>query len=216
MDLDTFQASRRALHGVAELVLAGPAYARDGDIRLRPTPGGFGVWAQPGPRIDGVELVAGTRLVPLGGTIQALADAAGVAPRVAHRRLPGRRRDGPCRRRPGRSARGRTPGSGLRRRRPGTGGVRPGRGKGALAGAFRHRHRRRHPSESTMVCRPATPTSRGPMPTSVRGNPARASSSMHRSAPPGGCRNWAMPQRSPRSLPRAGLRSCADRTSRPH
>ncbi len=82
MDLDTFQASRRALHGVAELVLAGPAYARDGDIRLRPTPGGFGVWAQPGPRVDGVELVAGTRLVPLGGTIQALADAAGVAPRV--------------------------------------------------------------------------------------------------------------------------------------
>jgi hypothetical protein len=82
MDVQVFRASRRSLHGVAELVLAGPAYARDGDIRLRPTPGGFGVWAQPGPRINGVELVAGTRRVPLGGTVQALADAAGVAPRA--------------------------------------------------------------------------------------------------------------------------------------
>jgi len=82
MDVDTFQASRRSLHGVAELVLAGPAYTHDGDIRLRPTPDGFGVWKQPGPRIDGVELVAGTRRIPLGGTVQALADAAGVAPRT--------------------------------------------------------------------------------------------------------------------------------------
>jgi len=82
MDVKGFQASRRALHGVGELVLAGPAYARDGDIRLRPTPGGFGVWAQPGPRIDGVELVAGTRRIPLGGTVQSLADAAGVVPRA--------------------------------------------------------------------------------------------------------------------------------------
>ncbi len=82
MDVEKFQASRRALHGVAELLLAGPAYARDGDIRLRPTPGGFGVWSQPGPRVEGVQLVAGTRRVPLGGTIQALADAAGVAPRT--------------------------------------------------------------------------------------------------------------------------------------
>src|SRR5664279_2752294 len=46
MDVNTFRASRRALHGMAELILAGPAYARDGDIRLRPTPGGFGVWAR--------------------------------------------------------------------------------------------------------------------------------------------------------------------------
>ena len=82
MDVETFRASRRALHGVAELLLAGPAYARDRDIRLRPTPGGFGVWAQPGPRIDGVKLVAGTRRIPLGGTVQSLADAAGVAPRA--------------------------------------------------------------------------------------------------------------------------------------
>ena len=82
MDVNTFRASRRALHGVAELILAGPAYARDGDIRLRPTPGGFGVWAQPGPRVDGVELVERTRRVPLSGTVQALADAAGVAPRA--------------------------------------------------------------------------------------------------------------------------------------
>lgn len=82
MDVRVFRASRRVLHGVAELMLAGPAYARDGDIRLRPTPGGFGVWAQPGPRVDGVELVARTRRVPLGGTVQALADAAGVAPRA--------------------------------------------------------------------------------------------------------------------------------------
>jgi hypothetical protein len=82
MDVDQFQRTRRALHGVAELLLAGPAYARDGDIRLRPTPGGFGVWRQPGPRIEGADLVADHHLIPLGGTVEALAEAARVVPRT--------------------------------------------------------------------------------------------------------------------------------------
>jgi hypothetical protein len=82
MDVEQFQRTRRALHGVAELLLAGPAYARDGDIRLRPTPGGFGVWRQPGPRVEGADLVADHHLIPLSGTVEALADAARVVPRT--------------------------------------------------------------------------------------------------------------------------------------
>jgi hypothetical protein len=40
-------ATRRALHGVAELVLAGPHYRAGGSIRLRLTPGGFGTMIGP-------------------------------------------------------------------------------------------------------------------------------------------------------------------------
>ncbi len=73
--------TRRSLHGVAELLLAGPAYADHGDIRLTPTPGGFGVWRQPGPRVDGTDLVVGDRRVPLIGTIAEIGAAAGISPR---------------------------------------------------------------------------------------------------------------------------------------
>ena len=34
--------TRRSLHGVAELLLAGPQHRAHGTIRLRVTPGGFG------------------------------------------------------------------------------------------------------------------------------------------------------------------------------
>jgi len=58
--------TRRSLHGVAELVLAGPQYARSGTIRLRPTPGGFGTVAEPSLRVVGVQVV-GASAVDLDG-----------------------------------------------------------------------------------------------------------------------------------------------------
>ena len=39
MDQQRMEHTRRALHGVAELVLAGPQYDTSQDIRLRVTPG---------------------------------------------------------------------------------------------------------------------------------------------------------------------------------
>jgi hypothetical protein len=73
--------TRQLLHGVAELVLAGPQYAESHDIRLRVTPGGFGTVTAPDLRVDGLELVAPTARLPLGGTIGGLARAAGVEAR---------------------------------------------------------------------------------------------------------------------------------------
>ncbi len=74
--------TRRSLHGVAELVLAGPQYAASGSIRLRVTPGGFGTESAPDLRVDGTELVTPTGRLPLGGTYAGLARAAGVTART--------------------------------------------------------------------------------------------------------------------------------------
>ncbi|MBB3037163.1 hypothetical protein [Hoyosella altamirensis] len=52
----SIEQTRRALHGVAELLIAGPQYRRHGTIRLTVTPGGFGGTALP-VRVDGSELV---------------------------------------------------------------------------------------------------------------------------------------------------------------
>ena len=57
----TLAATRRSLHAVAELVLAGPQYRRRGSIQLQVTPGGFGTVADPQIRVDGVHLIAGDR-----------------------------------------------------------------------------------------------------------------------------------------------------------
>jgi hypothetical protein len=73
-----FVRTRRALHGVAELIIAGPQYRRSGTIRLRARPGGFGAIAEPDVRVDGAELVAGAVRIPLRGTYRGLATAAGV------------------------------------------------------------------------------------------------------------------------------------------
>jgi hypothetical protein len=71
--------TRRALHGIAELVVAGPQYRQSGTIRLQVRPGGFGTIAEPDVRVDGAHLVAGGVRVPLAGTtIADLATAAGV------------------------------------------------------------------------------------------------------------------------------------------
>lgn len=66
--MDELQTTRRCLHGVAELVMAGPMFARSGTIHLRATPGGFGTVADPDLRVDGTDLVAGHHRLPLNGT----------------------------------------------------------------------------------------------------------------------------------------------------
>jgi hypothetical protein len=80
MDEGTLVSTRRALHGVAELILAGPQYRRGGGIKLRVVPGGFGTVAWPDFRVDGDQLVTpdGPPLPLSGLTYAELAAAAGV------------------------------------------------------------------------------------------------------------------------------------------
>src|SRR3954469_12474270 len=74
-----FVTSRRALHAVAELVLAGPQHAQTGEISLRAVPGGFGTTHTPDLRVVGAEVVAGTTRVGIDGhTARTLATALGV------------------------------------------------------------------------------------------------------------------------------------------
>ena len=68
MDEQVLVATRRALHAVAEQVLAGPQYRSAGTIRLNITPGGFGQVKGP-LRVEGDELVGERGRVPLRGTI---------------------------------------------------------------------------------------------------------------------------------------------------
>jgi hypothetical protein len=81
MDQQTLELTRRALHGIAEVVMAGPQYAASQDIRLRVTPGGFGTVASPDIRVDGLELTGSGVRIPLTGTLAELAEAVGVEPR---------------------------------------------------------------------------------------------------------------------------------------
>jgi len=75
------EATRRSLHAVAELVMAGPQYRRSGTIRLLVCAGGFRTVAAPDLRVDGLDLVAGDQRVPLAGrTAAELAAAVGVEP----------------------------------------------------------------------------------------------------------------------------------------
>jgi hypothetical protein len=79
VDPETLRTTRRSLHGVAELLLAGPQYRASGTIRLRVMAGGFGTVETPELRVDGAELVAGDRVIPLNGaTYGELAAAAGI------------------------------------------------------------------------------------------------------------------------------------------
>jgi hypothetical protein len=79
MDEQVLVATRRALHAVAEQVLAGPQYRSAGTIRLNITPGGFGQVKGP-LRVEGDELVGERGRVPLRGTITELAAAVAVEP----------------------------------------------------------------------------------------------------------------------------------------
>ena len=53
MGNDELAAARRSLHGVAELVLAGPQYRATGKLRLAVVPGGFATILTPSLRVDG-------------------------------------------------------------------------------------------------------------------------------------------------------------------
>jgi hypothetical protein len=77
MDEQVLVATRRSLHGVAELVIAGPQHRAHGTIRLRVTPGGFGGVASE-LRVEGTDLVHPGGRTALGGTARELAAAAGV------------------------------------------------------------------------------------------------------------------------------------------
>lgn len=78
----TLESTRRALHGIAELVLAGPQHAESRTIRLRVTPGGFGTIAAPMLRVERLALVCPEVEVPLSGTFADVARAAGVEART--------------------------------------------------------------------------------------------------------------------------------------
>jgi len=73
--------TRRALHGIAELLLAGPQYRAAGTIRLLATGTGFRTFTDPDTRVDGTDLVvAGQRFPADGQTCARLAAAAGIEP----------------------------------------------------------------------------------------------------------------------------------------
>ena len=69
-------ATRRSLHGVAELVIAGPQFRTQGSIELRVRPGGFGGHLSP-VRVEGSDLVWDGGRMRLEGTCRELAAATG-------------------------------------------------------------------------------------------------------------------------------------------
>jgi len=80
MDERSLAVTRRSLHGVAELVLAGPQYRQGGGIRLRVVPGGFGTVNRRDLRVEGDALITSTGSLRLAGSYAELAAAAGVEP----------------------------------------------------------------------------------------------------------------------------------------
>src|SRR5690606_24209452 len=79
VDRQTLATTRRALHGVAENVLAGPQYRHSGTIRRGVTESGTGTVREPVLRVGGAELAAGDREIRIhGATRRGLAAAAGI------------------------------------------------------------------------------------------------------------------------------------------
>jgi len=76
MDEHVYLATRRSLHAVAELLLAGPQYRAKGTIRLRARAGGFSAVAIP-VHVEGVEIVSEKGRTPLTGTCRQLSSATG-------------------------------------------------------------------------------------------------------------------------------------------
>jgi hypothetical protein len=72
--------TRTALHGIAELLLAGPQHAESDTVRLRVVPGGVATTRSPDLRLDGTEVVGPAGRVPLRGTFRDVATAVGVIP----------------------------------------------------------------------------------------------------------------------------------------
>ena len=75
-------ATRRALHAVAELLIAGPQYEAAGDIRLAARSGGFGGWIESAAAVSAADLITPTGRFPLGGSVNELALRAGITPRA--------------------------------------------------------------------------------------------------------------------------------------
>jgi hypothetical protein len=82
MDSDgLFTATRRSLHGVAELLLAGPQHQVSGTIMLRAVADGFATTRAPDIRVEGTVVVAGDRRAEIDGrTARQLGDELGVVP----------------------------------------------------------------------------------------------------------------------------------------
>jgi hypothetical protein len=76
-DVETLSRTRRSLHGVAELVIAGPQHRAFDTIRLVVVPGGFRGLHLP-LRVEGATLHWEGGSAPLAGTYRELAVAAGV------------------------------------------------------------------------------------------------------------------------------------------
>jgi hypothetical protein len=81
MSKDALAATRRSLHGVAELVLAGPQYRATGKLRLGVVPGGFATVLTPRLRVDGSRVAGADGVaVAIGGrTPRALGTELGVS-----------------------------------------------------------------------------------------------------------------------------------------
>jgi hypothetical protein len=78
---DTYSVTRRALHGVAELLLAGPQHAACKKITLRPVPGGFGTTHTPDLRVEGSAVVAGDQRAEIDGfTAREIGEKLGIVP----------------------------------------------------------------------------------------------------------------------------------------
>lgn len=74
--------TRRSLHGIAELLLAGPQHRATGEIALRVTTDGFATAFAPHLRFDGRAVVAGERRIEVAGLSYAdIAAALGVVAR---------------------------------------------------------------------------------------------------------------------------------------
>ena len=80
MGYEQLAMTRRTLHAVAELVLAGPQYRATGKLRLRVVPGGFATVLAPELRVIGTRVVgAGGAAVPIDGhTARAIGAELGV------------------------------------------------------------------------------------------------------------------------------------------
>ena len=80
--METLAATRRALHGVAELVLAGPQHLVGDTVRLRVVPGGFATTVGDDVRLDRTTVQrAGVRVPVDGATPRRLAESLGLAAR---------------------------------------------------------------------------------------------------------------------------------------
>jgi len=84
--LDELVSTRRSLHAVAELVLAGPQLTESDSIELRVTPGGFGTVAAPALLVRDGRLVTADREVVVDGRTAAdvAADCGVSATSLAH------------------------------------------------------------------------------------------------------------------------------------